>query len=177
MTTSTHPIIKDLMTHVLQVLYMLFLGIVIAAFFGLGVDTFYPSPKTPEFPQVLQDQQYKATAENQMTNEERAAQKKYDADMTKYQKDLKPYDRNASIIIVVLAVIALVLSLTVVAHWAIISNGVLLGGVFTLAYGIILGMQTDDTKFRFLVISIAALVTLALGYVKFIRKMDNAVEK
>ncbi len=173
MATETHPIIKDLMTHVLQVLYMLFLGIVIAAFVGLGVDTFYTSPKAPEYPQILQDQQYKSVPTDQ-TAEEKAAQKTYDESQKKYSEEMKVHSRNVSIVVMIFAVVALALSLTVLVKWEIIANGFLLGGVFTMAYSIILGMTTEDVKFRFLVISLAALVTLGLGYVKFIHKLEKA---
>jgi len=165
--------LKDLMGHVLQVLYMLFLGIIIAVFCGLGIDTFYAAPKAPEFPTTLQQEQYKTVPATTRTAEEIAAQKDYDAAQKKYMEELKPYNRNASIIAIVLAVIALTLSLTVLLRWEVIANGMLLGGVFTLAYSIILGMQTDDTKFRFFLVAVGVLITLVLGYIKFIRPNED----
>ncbi len=176
MATNTHPIMRDLMSHVLQVLYMLFLGIVIAALFGLGVDNFYPAPKAPEYPTLLQEQQYKTVPTTTQTDAELAAQKKFDADQKQYTEKLKPYTRNVSIVIMILAVLALVVSLTVLSHWEILANGFLLGGVFSMAYSIIQGMISEDTKFRFLVICVAALVTLVLGYIKFIRPNEKSVK-
>ncbi len=169
MSETSHPIMRDLMTHVLQVLYMLFLGIVIAALFGLGVDNFYPAPKAPEYPTILQNQQYKTVPTTAQTEAELAAQKQYDSAQKQYTEDMKPYTRNVSIIVMVLAVLALAVSLTVLSRWEILANGFLLGGVFSMAYSIIQGMISEDTKFRFLVICLAALVTLVLGYVKFVR--------
>jgi hypothetical protein len=160
--------VKDLMGHVLQVLYTIFLGILVAVFCGLGIDTFYPGPKTPEYPSVLQQEQYK-TAPVTQTSEELTAQKDFDSAMRQFEKDRKPYTRNASMIAVVLAVVALALSLTVLIHWEVIANGVLLGGVFTLGYSLILGMQSDDTKFRFFLVTAAVAIAFALGYMKFIK--------
>jgi len=50
-----------------------------------------------------------------------------------------------------------------------IADGILLGGVFTTAYGIIRGFMSDSSQFRFLVVTMGLLIALILGYVKFIR--------
>jgi len=161
--------LKDLMGHALQVLYMIFLGIIIAVFCGLGIDTFYPGPVAPEYPTVLQNEQYKTAPATTQTPEELAAQKEFDAAQKQYQNDLKPYSRNASMIAIVLAVLALSLSLIVLVKWEVIANGVLLGGIFTMAYSIILGMQSEDPKFRFFLVTAGVAITFALGYLKFVR--------
>lgn len=168
--------LKDLMGHVMQIIYVIFLGVLIAVFCGLGINTFYTPPKAPEYPTILQSEQYKTVPTSQ-TAEELKAQKEFDAAQRKYQNDLKPYNRNASIMALVLAVIALALSLTVLIRWEVIANGVMLGGVFTLAYSIILGMQTEDTKFRFILVTAGVVVALVMGYVKFIKAGSKNVEK
>lgn len=159
---------KDLMGHVMQIIYMVFLGILIAIFCGLGISTFYESPKAPEYPQVLQVEQYK-TEPTEQTDEELAALKDFDEEQRQYEEAMKPYARNVSIIALVLAVVALALSLTVLIRWEVIANGVLLGGVFTLAYSIIMGMMTEDTRFRFFLVTAGVIITLVLGYIKFIK--------
>ena len=50
-----------------------------------------------------------------------------------------------------------------------IADGILLGGVFVTAYGIIRGLMSDSSEFRFLIITIGLIVALVLGYIKFIR--------
>ncbi len=57
---------------------------------------------------------------------------------------------------------------------AIISDGLLLGGVFTLGYSIILSFADDDDKFRFFVVIVGLVVTVVLGYLKFIRDQERA---
>lgn len=166
---ATENYLKDLMGHVMQIIYMVFLGVIIAVLCGLGIDTFYAKPKAPEYPTVLQNEQYKTVPITTQTEEELAAQKSFDEAQKKYTEDMKPYNRNASIIAIALAVIALSLSLTVLIRWEVIANGVLLGGVFTLAYSIILGMQTEDSRFRFFLVAVGVLVTFILGYIKFIK--------
>ena len=159
--------LKDLMGHVMQIIYMIFLGVIIALFFGLGIDTFYPGPKEPLYPTILQEKQYQSSPTIQNV-EEKVVEKKFNQEMDQYNKDLKPYSRNVSIIAIVLSVIALILSLTVLIRWEVIANGVMLGGVFTLGYSIIMGMQADDPKFRFAIITVGVVIALALGYYKFI---------
>ena len=170
-TNESH--LKNLMGHVMQIIYMVFLGILIAVFCGLGIDTFYTAPKSPEYPVVLQNEVYKADPTVQ-TDEEIAAQKAFDEQQAQYEKDMKPYSRNVSIIALVLAVIALALSLTVLIRWEVIANGVLLGGIFTLGYSIIMGMASEDTKFRFIMVTCGVLIALVLGYVKFIKADKKA---
>lgn len=174
--TTKESYFKDLMGHALQVLYMVFLGIIIAVFCGLGIDTFYPTPTAPEYPAVLQAEQYKTTEVTQ-TAEELAAQQEYDAAYAQFQKDLEPYNRNASIIAIILSVLALALSLTILVKWEVIANGVLLGGIFTMGYSIILGMQAGDSKFRFFLVTAGVAITFALGYLKFIKPNNKAVSE
>jgi uncharacterized membrane protein len=170
---SKENYLKDLMGHVLQVLYMIFLGIIVALFCGLGIDAFYPAPRSPEYPAVLQSQQYKTVPTTTQTAEELAAQKEFDTAQKGYTEKTKSYNRNASLLAISLAVISLILSLTVLVRWEVIANGVLLGGILTMAYSIIIGMSTEDTRFRFLLVTVSVLVTLVLGYIKFIKPNED----
>jgi len=168
--------LKGLMGHTLQILYMVALGIIIALFCGLGIDTFYPGPKAPEYSTILMNQQYKTvpvTGTVTQTPEELQAQKDYDAAQTKYMEALKPHSRNASIIAILLAIGALALSLTVLVKWEVIANGMLLGGIFIMGYSIILGMMSEDTRFRFFLVAAGVLIALVLGYLKFIKPNEE----
>ena len=65
--------------------------------------------------------------------------------------------------------VVLAISLLLAEHLGVIADGLLLGGIFTLLYGVGRGMDTDSNKYRFLVATIGLAVTLVLGYVKFSR--------
>jgi hypothetical protein len=52
----------------------------------------------------------------------------------------------------------------------VISNGLLLGGVFSMLYGIGWIIATDTSITRFLVMTAALLITLGLGFVRFVRR-------
>lgn len=65
------------------------------------------------------------------------------------------------------------MSLTVVKNLIYIADGVLLGGVLTLLYSIVRGFGSQDTMFRFVVVSIGLVIALLLGYIKFIKPNKN----
>ncbi len=149
----------------LQIFYTAFLGLIIALFFGLGVGAFYESPKMPESPSYSEPIK-ESTVE---TPEDKTARLKFDSDQKKYEEDFKLYSRNVSIITTIFAVITLVFALFVVHNVFIISDGLLLGAVFTLGYSIIRGLMTEDVKFRFIIVTVGLIITIAVGYFKFIK--------
>jgi hypothetical protein len=53
-----------------------------------------------------------------------------------------------------------------------IADGILLGGVFTTIYGIIRGLMSEDTKFRFIIVTVGLIIALVLGYIKFIKNKE-----
>ena len=51
---------------------------------------------------------------------------------------------------------------------SVISNGLLLGGVLTMLYGTGWTLASGDSRARFWVMAVALLITLLLGYVRFV---------
>lgn len=88
------------------------------------------------------------------------------------------YDENrfsqwrlvTGIILLVLATLILVISLTLPAEQVVISNGLLLGGVFTMIYAVGMTVSADQSIWRFVVVAVALIVTIAIGYAKFVRR-------
>lgn len=151
----------------LKFIYTLFVGLLLAAFIGFGIDTFYPSPKEPELPASLQYREAPPGASE--TPEQIAARKEYDAQYKTYQEQLGIYNRNVSMIALALAVIILVVSLILAGKITILADGLLLGGALTLFYSIIRGTMTAQAGYRFAVISVGLIITLVVGYLKFVR--------
>jgi hypothetical protein len=155
----------------------------VTAFVGVGVYTFYPSP----------DAQFRARIEA-LSRQEQAIRNSQPesaltpADRSKMQKVID--DRNGildasrasteawagrtSIILVALATISMALSLTAVAQLPVISNGLLMGGVFTMLYGVGWVIASGTSTARFVVMSLALVITLALGYLRFVRRRASA---
>ena len=150
-------------------IYTIFLALLIALFVGLGIATFYPGPKVPQYPVEL-DQVKQGWEE---TLEQQTLRKEFNQTQNQFIEESKPYNRNVSIISLVASIIILVLSLTLLAKIKMIADGILLGGVFVTAYSIIRGLMSEDSQFRFLIVTIGLIIALVLGYVKFIRPKKN----
>lgn len=156
----------------LKVLYSIFIGLLVALFVGLGIAAFYPGPTAPEYPSELSDSR-PVIPEGQTapveTEEQKALRKQYDADQKQYREDNAAYNRRVSIVSLIAAVIVLVTALALVNTLHLISDGLLLGGVLTLAYSIIRGFMGENNIYRFTVVAIGLIITLIIGYIKFIK--------
>ncbi len=87
---------------------------------------------------------------------------------------MKTWARNTSIILVLFATLVMVISLMLSDQLRVISNGLLLGGLFTMVYGVGWVIFSGNSTARFFVILFALAMTLGLGYVKFVRQRKEA---
>lgn len=147
----------------IKIIYSIFLGLLIALFIGLGINTFYPGPKEPSYPTET------SYTKDVPTEEQAAKQNEYNDAYAKYNEEFKVYSRNVSVIALICAVILLVVSLIYEKKIRVLADGILVGGLFTLIYSIIRGFMSEDTKMTFVTVSIGLLVVLYLGYHKFVR--------
>jgi hypothetical protein len=157
---------------ILRIVYTFFLGLLLAMFIGLGINTFYEGPKEPDYPIGID-----AYTPKQLTEEQAKKQHDYEVAMAKYNKEMQPYNRNVSIIALIAAVILLVISLIYEKRINIISDGVLLGGLFTLLYSLIRGFASQNTKYVFIVVTIGLIVALYLGYHRFVKPTVFSTER
>lgn len=146
----------------IKYIYMFFVGLFVAVFIGTGIAVFYPAPKSPEPPVSMPI--YDKT---EITQADREQQMAYEKTQRDWSDKIAVHNRNVSIIALVFAVILLVVSLALSERLGIVGDGLLLGGIFTLLYGIGRGMATDDNQYRFIVSAVGLTVTLVLGYLKF----------
>lgn len=151
---------------IIKLVYTLFLALLIALFIGLGIDAFYPGPTPPEYP--IEIENIKPTSEEE-TRELNENQKKFNQEQKVYFDESKSYNRNVSMISLAASIIVLVASLTLLSKIKMIADGILLGGVFTAAYSIIRGLMSNDSRFRFLIVTVGLIIALVLGYIKFIK--------
>ena len=146
----------------IRYLYTFFVALFLAAFVGIGIAVFYPEPKAPEAPMIY--------GKEEPTAQDQAAEEAFNVQQKAYEQKLWVYNRNVSLIVMGVAVLILVISLTLTSQLGVLADGILLGGIFTLLYGIGRGMFTDDNRYRFLVAAIGLAITLGLGYMKFTRR-------
>ena len=149
---------------ILRLIYTLLLGVFLAIFVGVGISAFYKGPAYPEMPAVLKY----CSPDTVNTTPFKTQVTAYGKAEKIYRVDSQNYNRNVATIAVVAASILVVVSLTLLRKILLISDGILLGGVFTLIYSVIRGFSAEDTMFEFLIISVGLLISLMLGYVKFI---------
>lgn len=146
----------------LKALYIIAIGLLFAAFVGFGVSTFYKAPISP----------YESVAIKEMspdrvpTDAEQAAeQAAYDT----YQDNLKEYQRNLSLILLLVSILIVTISLFGLGRVEVIGDGITLGGVFLLFAGIVTSFAAGDDIYRFIAVTIGLVVVLFLSYWKFAR--------
>lgn len=153
----------------LKLIYTVFLGIMIALFVGFGVATFYPGPKAPEYPASLQYSEPVKTDTPEMTAERKA----FDTKQKDFNEANKLYRGRVFIVVVIAAVLILAIGLILEHRIMILSDGLLLGGVLLLAYALINAFMTENTRYQFVAVTAGLIISLVLGWLKFIRPHDT----
>jgi hypothetical protein len=166
----------------LQTVFAIFLGLMVAAFVGVGVYTFYPPPESRLQDRFIaldrQDQAIRnGAAPEALTPEDRARMQKIADERNQLEDEQRTareaWGRVTSIILVVFATAVMAVSLLGAPQLPVISNGLLLGGLFTMIYGVGWTIVSDSSATRFVVISIALAITLGLGYSRFARRAGS----
>lgn len=156
---------------ILKILYTFFLGILIALFVGVGINTFYIAPEEPKYPTIT------TTAKEPNTTEQAALDAKYNRAYDAFNEKFATYNRNVSIIAITAAVLLLAASIVYEKRIRFISDGIMLGGLFTLIYSIGRGLASGDSKYTFIMISVSLVVVLFLGYHRFVKPSEKTSKK
>ncbi|HHT26362.1 MAG TPA: hypothetical protein GXZ82_03800 [Firmicutes bacterium] len=167
----------------LGIIFAFFLGLMVTAFVGVGVYTFYPPPeRESELLNELIDQMDEIRGSRAVSELTEAEKERYDTLSEQrselyaaYYKAQQAWLRNSSILLVMLATVIMAISLISAEKLSLISNGLLLGGVFTMLYGVGWSLVAESTIGRFIVIAIGLAITIALGYIRFVRKQRAPV--
>ncbi len=163
----------------LRTIFSFFLGLMVIAFIGVGVYTFHPSPQTESDLQI-QDlyRQERTIRDSRSPDELTTADRDQIQELVAQRDELSDaarvvqtaWGRSTSIILIAFATLAMAVSLLRADQLPVISNGLLLGSVFTMVYGVGWIVATNTSVARFIVITVALMITLALGYVRFVRR-------
>jgi hypothetical protein len=162
----------------LRTIFSFFLGLMLTAFVGVGVYTFHRPPE--QFDSQIRDLDRRegairsarppgalTTADlDQIQEINRQRRELVDA----AEEARKPWGRSTSMILIVFATLVMGVSLVRADQLPVISNGLLLGGFFTMLYGVGWIVATDTSITRFLVMTAALVITLGLGYVRFVHR-------
>lgn len=165
----------------LQIIFSFFLGLMVLAFIGIGVNTFYPQPRdlySEEMQKLYREQEQigrfmKEGGMTDLTPAQSAEYERLQAEIeeltAKQEAEQKIWARNTSVVLILFATVVMSISLIRSEQLRVISNGLLLGGLFTMIYGVGWVIFSGESTMRFIVIVFAFAVTLALGYLKFVR--------
>ncbi len=151
----------------LQFIYTFFLGITIALFIGIGINTFYPQPDMPQPPETLNSLN---NLNKQPTEQQIALQNSYDISVQDFNKNkMNPYNRNVSIITLATAIILVALSMLLEhKNIKVIADGVMVGGLLTLLYSVGRGVASQDNQYMFGAVAVGLALVLYLGYHRFV---------
>lgn len=180
----------DVTSSVLRVVYTLALAGLIAAFVGFGIEVIYPSPQYPGEEDfygggygggmtveggatmgstdgaIVQEGPPDVFTEPGMSPEMIESERAYMQQERVYQRELSEHHRIASLIATCAAAFILLAGLIPgLRNLPVIGDGLTLGGLLTLVYGLVLGVQVDNNLFRFLTIAaglVVLLVTISL---------------
>ncbi len=172
---------------ILQALYALFLGGIITAFLVVGLNTFYPAPDVnAEQLAALEEDERELFAcppgesDCELTANEQAElrqlQVEREALWAEQDEAQRDWSRVAGLVLIGLATLLLALSLIRWDRAIVLSNGLLLGGLFTMVGGIGLTIAGGEGIDRFLVLTLALGLTVGLGYLRFARRAEPLQE-
>ena len=164
----------------LQTIFSFFLGLMVVAFIGVVVNTFYPAPSDRYQAQLqpLYDQQNVLQAGGKtLTPSEQVqmaqVQTQINQIQAKQRVEEQSWSLNTSVILVIFATLVMGVSLIRAEQLRVLSNGLLLGGLFTMIYGIGWTIASGTSNMRFFVVLFALAVTIGLGYLKFVRLRES----
>ena len=149
---------------VLKPLYALAIGLLVVAFIGFGISAFYSEPSYPRYPEGAE-----MANPGERTPEQDREMAEYREKEKAYQEDFSDYNLVVASISIGLAVLLLVGSLVWISGLPVIGEGMTLGAVFTLFYGLIRAFMTNDEQVRFVAVAVGLVILLSLVYWKFSR--------
>lgn len=169
----------DRQNYALQTIFSFFLGLMALAFIVVAVITFYPSPdqeRQTDIDKLFREQQaiYQAADGEKLSPEDEKRIEEIQTEIDRLNElnmaTQEGWARNVSIVLIIFATLLMGISLIRSEQLRVISNGLLLGGLFTMIAGVIWVISSGESIARFAVIVFAFAVAIGLGYLKFVRE-------
>lgn len=154
----------------LKILYALAIALLVVAFVGFGISAFYPEP---QYPSAYPEEAQRTRPENR-TPEQKEEIEEYRQKEKAYRDEYSNYNVVVASISIGVAVVLLVGSILWLSSLDVIGDGVTLGAVFTLFYGLIRAFMTENEMFRFIAVAIGLVVVVTLVYIRFVRSARKA---
>jgi hypothetical protein len=131
----------------------------VTVFAGLAVFSFYQPPKSPAYPSG--NYTYGTAAYNRQ-------QATYDAALAQHDKDEKTYYRNATYMLLPLAIVSTLAGLYLMRRYSeAVGEGLTLGGVAIMSYALIMASLADGRILRFVVVTLLLITVLLVAHFRF----------
>lgn len=162
--------------NVMKIVYTFFLGALLALFVGLGIQTFYPGPEMPE---PTSGVEFVPEGSGTPTEEQREEMAENERQWRQWQEEQQAYSRDVAVVALGASVVLLGLSLVLEKRNRVLTNGVMLGGLFTLLYAIGRSFASSETTMTFIAVGVGLAVVLFLGHRRFFqdRPTEDAPEE
>lgn len=147
---------------IVRYLFALFIGALLATLVGVGISAFYPGPTPPQPPVSITsptDKQPDFAAEQEFQNVQQ-----------KYEKAQQHHNLYVAAIALSISVIIVLLSLTLLGGYGVITDGLLTGGLITLVYAVARGAGSNNQRFLFVVTLVGMAMAVTVGMRKFLQK-------
>jgi hypothetical protein len=138
---------------VLKIIFTLFIGVMVSLFVGFGIEAFYPSPVYPDI----------MWQENMTEKQQAALQAAEEA----YQQAVRVHNQIVSIVVTAAAVIIMVVSMFLEKRNSTLTNGLLLGGLFSLVYGSTVGFCAGSAMVTFITVAVGLAAVIVVGVRRF----------
>lgn len=138
---------------VLKIIFTVFIGVMVALFVGFGIEAFYPSPVYPD-----------VMWKENMTDAESAAIQAAEA---AYQEAVRVHNQIVSIVVTAVAVVIMVVSMFLEKRNRTLTNGLLLGGLFSLVYGSTVGFSAGSAMVTFITVGVGLIAVIFVGVRRF----------
>jgi hypothetical protein len=146
---------------VIRQIYTFLAGLFLLIFIGTGIAAAYHEPNEPSPPSWYTSE---TATPNRFSHRQQIA---YNAQLRQYQHNRDSYNRNASIAILICSIAILFMATQWRPKLSHIADGLFLGGLFTLLYGVGRGMSAGNDWCRFVAATLGFGSVVWFGYRRF----------
>lgn len=148
---------------ILGIIYTFVLAAIIAVFVGITINTFHPAPEYPREEITVYKNEKEPTVE-----EQNAAAKRSEEIQQEFEKKQQSWAQLTSIIVIAAATLLVALGLFLAGKMPVLPNGILMGGLATIFYGVITAAMSESRYVIFGVVTASLAIIATAGYLKFV---------